>query len=78
MTNKPYLTELREKLQNKQNELNKLYEDRKALATCKESFWNLQHAINSLQVDIHTIKSRIENYGKDAFLSDIEKVIINP
>lgn len=67
-----YRKELNAKLKKKQIELNQLYEDRKKLATCKETFWNVQHAINSLQVDIETIKSRISNYGKDVCLPSIE------
>jgi len=69
-----YRKELNSKLKMKQEELNKLYEERKSLETCKETFWNVQHAINSLQVDIETIKSRLANYGKDVYLPNIEKV----
>lgn len=69
-----YRKELNTKLRKKQEELNKLYEERKNLETCKETFWNVQHAINSLQVDIETIKSRLANYGKDVYLPNIEKV----
>jgi hypothetical protein len=67
-----YRKELNANLKKKQIELNKLYEDRKNLATCKETFWHVQHAINSLQVDIETIKSRLKNYGKDVCLPNIE------
>ena len=64
-------------LKKKQEELNKLYEDRKSLETCEETFWHVQHAINSLQIDIQTIKSRIENYGKDVNLPNIEVIPAN-
>ena len=72
-----YRKELNTKLKKKQEELNKLYEERKSLETCKETFWNVQHAINSLQVDIETIKSRLANYGKDVYLPNIEVLIAN-
>lgn len=69
-----YRKELNAQLKKKQKQLNELYQERERLSTCKETFGHVQNGINSLSVDIQAIKSRIENYGKDVNLPNIEVI----
>ena len=65
-----YKNQLEIQLKHKEQELKKLYKMRSE-TNLKENFWNLQSGINSLEVDVATIKSRIENlYKKDVVLPD--------
>ncbi len=77
MADSNYMKELKARLSKKQKELSELYKERSHLETCHESFWNVEAGIHSLQTDIKTIKSRIENYGKGVILPNIEIPIIH-
>lgn len=66
-----YKVQLKKNLTRKEALLKEAFEKRKELCAKRENFDTLQAEINSLTVDIDTIKGRIENIGKAKYIPDL-------
>lgn len=70
-----YVTQLEKEKKAKEKELQKLIESRHD-QTYRENFYHVESGINSMTVDIATLQSRIDNYGKKGInLPDHDNVI---
>lgn len=74
-----YIRDLKSQKKAKVKQLQELYEKRDSHSHNKENWYNTQQAINIISVDIKTIESRIDNYGRKVNLPDNTNVetIIN-
>jgi hypothetical protein len=59
-----YRKELELRLKNKKRQLSLLLEERQEAISTGRDWWEVQSLINSVSVDIDTIKGRIDNIGK--------------
>ncbi|GEM_PF-3184116 len=74
-----YIRDLKSQKKAKEKQLQELYKKRDSHSHNKENWYNTQQAINIKSVDIQTLQSRIDNYGRKVNLPDHTNVetIIN-
>ena len=64
MSKSKYISDLRKQYEKKQAQIVKLEEETKMPQPINDEYFEKYRKLNSLRVDLKTIKSRINNYGK--------------